>query len=132
MSSKNGICKTFKQCHSSSSTIPHHPVRPPSIQCNDVMTQKTCQMAANEIITKQTQPNSHLISGDHDITALYLPEIIGQLSIYGGSKKITELSNEVCVICVFSILYLVNMIKIHFIYNKNHLRFCDLLKNMFA
>ena len=96
------------------------------------MTQKTCQMAANEIITKQTQPNSHLISGDHDITALYLPEIIGQLSIYGGSKKITELSNEVCVICIFSILYLVNMIKIHFIYNKNHLRFCDLLKNMFA
>ena len=96
------------------------------------MTQKTCQMAANEIITKQTQPNSHLISGDHDITALYLPEIIGQLSIYGGSKKITELSNEVCVICIFSILYLVNMIKIHFKYNKNHLRFCDLLKNMFA
>ena len=96
------------------------------------MTKKTCQMAANEIITKQSLPNSHLIYGDHDITALYLPEIIGQLSIYGGSKKITELSNEVCVICVFSILYLVNMIKIHFKYNKNHLRFCDLLKNMFA
>ena len=98
MSSKNGICKTFKQ---SSSTIPHHPVRPPSIQCNDAMTKKTCQMTANEIITKQSPlPNSHLISGDHDITALYLPEIIGQLSIYGGSKKITELSNEVCHLCI--------------------------------
>ena len=112
MSSKNGICKTFKQSHSSSSTIPHHPVRPPSIQCNDVVTQKTCQIAANEIITKQSmQPNSHLISGDHNITALYLPEIIGQLSIYGGSKKITELSNEVCHLCI---LYVVNyLIKLH-------------------
>ena len=113
MSSKNGICKTFKQSHNNSSAIPPHPIRPPSIQsqCNDVMTQKTCQIAANEIITKQSmQPNSHLISGDHNITALYLPEIIGQLSIYGGSKKIAELSNEVCHLCI---LYVVNLIKLH-------------------
>ena len=111
MSSKNGICKTFRQSNTSSSTVPHHPVRPPSIQCNDVMTQKTCQMAANEIITKQSLPNSHLISGDHEISALYLPEIIGQLSIYGGSKKIAELSNEVCHLCI---LYVVNFIKLNY------------------
>ena len=79
------------------------------------MTQKTCQMAANEIITKQSLPNSHLISGDYEITALYLPEIIGQLSIYGGSKKITELSNEVCHLCT---LYVVNLIKFKLHYNQ--------------
>ena len=115
LSSKNGkICKSFKQsCHNSSSAIPHHPVRPPSIQSNDAMTQKTCQMAANEIITKKSMSNSK--HGDHDITALYLPEIIGQLSIYGGSKKITELSNEVCHLCT---LYVVNLIKFKLHYNQ--------------
>ena len=82
------------------------------------MTQKTCQMAANEIITKKSMSNSK--HGDHDITALYLPEIIGQLSIYGGSKKIAELSNEVCHLCI---LYVVYLIKLHY----NLLRFIDLL-----